>query len=187
MTLNPMPGAIMPAAPSSAPSPLPPHELARSSSHLGLMLAALQSGTADAMEAAVVWSELEKQLDHFKAWEMDFRKALFAHFFPAPKAGVNNRDLNAGYVMKGTPTTNVKILEDQLAHVTAKLKERGVDVGDFLKWKPTLDAKQYGELVKNEENDPLKPIGSILREMILTTPGAPKLEIVLPAKARKAT
>lgn len=144
----------------------------------------LENIAEDPTTAMVTWQTLETDAKFASNWEMAFRKRIFEHYFPAPKSGINNMPLPANYVLKGTPTVNVKIDETLFPVVKAELAAINVDMNTFIKWKPSLGTG-YTELTKTEAVSGPSQEGKILRQMITTTPGAPKLEIVLPAKFSK--
>lgn len=138
----------------------------------------------DPVTAMVTWQQLEKDLAFSKRWEMDFRKRLFGHYFPTYKKGVNTMPLQSNYLLKGTAKVNVSIDEKIMPVVRGKLEAMNVNINDFLKWKASVGTG-YTALQKDEEVSGPSAVGAILREMITTTPGAPELEIVLPAKFSK--
>lgn len=145
----------------------------------------LENISEDSTTVMLTWQTLETDLAFAKKWEMEFRKKIFAHYFPSPKSGVNNMPLPANYVLKGTPTENVKINQELMPIIKAEVEGLGYNLDTFLRWKPEL-GPGYSDLRKAEsESNTPNPVGTAIRKMITTTPGAPKLEIVLPAKFAK--
>lgn len=134
------------------------------------------------LPALFVWQELEKELDFAKAKEMEFRKALFKRAFPTPKSGVNALDLNSGYKLKGTYKQNVKIDEAVIPAVRDGLARLNLSVDPYLKVSYSLDTTAYKAIVTAEAQLEQKPVGSVLRQMIITTDASPTLEIVLPKR-----
>ncbi len=136
----------------------------------------------DLQTALMLWEKLAKQSEHYKEWEMVFRKAIFNKTWPSWKEGVNNFPLNAGYVLKGTGKINYNIDKQMIPQVGASLAAMNVALDPFLRVSYALAEGPYKKIVADAEQN--QTIGVALRQMITTSPGAPTLEIVKPKTKR---
>lgn len=125
-----------------------------------------------------VWYEMQEQLTKLRASEMLLRKKLFAAFFPTPKEGTNSFALDQGWVLKGTYKIDRKIDIALLMNFSTSLRENGINPDALVKYEPSLVTKAYRELTAEQEK--------LFDQVLVVKPGAPSLEIVLPAKAKAA-
>lgn len=124
------------------------------------------------------WYEMQEQLKKLKAAEMLLRKKLFGHYFAAPKEGTNTAPLADGWVLKGKHTITRDVDLGALTTLTPTLHERGIRVDQLVQYKPSLVMLSYKTLTEEER--------CFFDQVLIVKPGSPALEIVLPAKARKA-
>lgn len=123
------------------------------------------------------WYKMQEQLKALKASEMLLRTKIFKAYFPAPKEGTNTVPLAQGWVLKGTYKIERKPDPALLAAFSASLREQGINPDALIKYEPSLITKAYRELTAEQEQ--------LFDRVLVVKPGAPSLEIVLPAKAAK--
>ncbi len=123
-----------------------------------------------------LWYEMQDQLKKLKASEMLLRTKLFKAFFPAPKEGANSFALDQGWVLKGTYKIDRKIDIALLTNFSASLRENGIIPEALVKYDPSLITSEYRKLTAEQEK--------MFDQVLIVKPGAPSLEIVLPAKAK---
>lgn len=132
------------------------------------------------MKDLVEWEKLHNQLALLKAKEMDLRKRIYAHYFPAPKEGTNNHSLAEGYLLKAQRKIDRKVNQEDLLALASEggpFLQAGIDANSLIRWVPELEIKAYRALPDDKR---------IIFEQCLTIKdGSPQLDIVLPAKARK--
>lgn len=127
-------------------------------------------------QGLVIWDQLEKQLAKYKALEMQARKAIFNKAWPSWKVGVNNYPLDNGYVLKGTGKINYTVDKTMFPVVSEGLKSMGLTIDPFLAVRYELAVGPYNAVVKDEQQN--QTVGTVLRQMITSSTGAPTLEIV---------
>lgn len=134
--------------------------------------------------------------------ESEWRKRLFAYFFPAPKEGTNSYTLPDGHVLKGTYPVDRKVdaqtvlalrglrvgdLEAALAASlglaqvppeTVVAEAMRLNVDSLLSWEPKLQTKPYRELTAEQR--------AIFDRCLTIKPGSLSMEVAAP-KAPKAT
>lgn len=124
------------------------------------------------------WYEMSQELRTLRAKESALRKQIFGAAFDNPVEGTNNHELDDGYVLKAKYPLTRTIDEGALAAITEKLTELGVHPDSLVKYKPELKVAPYRKL--NDEQRKL------FDQALIIKPGSPTLEIVLPAKNKKA-
>lgn len=129
-------------------------------------------------QALAIWDEMDKEASFYKEKEMEYRKALFMAAFPTPKKGTNTFELGGGWKLKGVHKESVKVLPEQFPLVRVALGALNYSLDDYLKVEYKLDTTAYAAIVADEEKNAL--VGKILRQMIVTGPAAPTLELVRP-------
>ena len=120
------------------------------------------------------WDLAKQHLAHYKALEMDLRKAVIAKHYDAKNfnKGVNNFPLYNKSVLKYTPKYNVKLDVPGYLAIKEKLTE-GVE-DRILKWVPTLIGAAYTKLGPKDLR--------IMNSVITVAPGSPELKIHTPKK-----
>jgi hypothetical protein len=124
------------------------------------------------------WYRLQEELKKIKASEMLLRQKIFAFYFPAPKEGTNDAPLDGGYVLKGKHTINREVDPGALGALKDKLLEAGIKADALVQYKPSLVLKKYRTLTEEQHQ--------LFDQCLIVKPGSPALEIVSPAKAKKA-
>lgn len=122
------------------------------------------------------WYEMQEQLKKLKASEMLLRTKLFAAFFPTPKEGTNSFPLDKGWVLKGTYKIERKIDIALLTAYSPTLRLASINPNTLVKCEPSLITKAYRKLTAEQEK--------LFDQVLVVKPGAPSLEIVMPAKAK---
>ncbi len=116
----------------------------------------------------MAWTKAKAELAKAKDREMDLRKSISKELFPAPTEGVNTHELGKGYKIKMTHKLNRTIDEASLSSVLERLP----NAEECVKYKPELAIKKFKAL---SDEDRL-----IFEECLVTKPGAPALELVIP-------
>ena len=124
------------------------------------------------------WYRLQEELKKVKASEMLLRQKIFAAYFPSPAEGTNSAPLADGWVLKGKHTINREIDPGALGALKDKLLEAGIKADALVQYKPLLVLKEYRTLTEEQHQ--------LFDQCLIVKPGSPALEIVLPAKAKKA-
>lgn len=122
------------------------------------------------------WYAMQDELKRLKTAEMLLRQKIFKAYFPAPKEGTNTAPLDNGWVIKGTYKIDRKIDIALLLAFSPSLRENGINPDALVKYEPALVTKAYRELTAEQEK--------LVDQVLIVKPGAPSLEIVLPAKAK---
>ncbi|HEX2242996.1 MAG TPA: hypothetical protein VHK27_07055 [Gammaproteobacteria bacterium] len=138
----------------------------------------------------VEWNLAQERLAAAKEEEMTRRKAVVAFAFdPNKKSGTERIALGNGYEAKAVKKLNygfVKTPQGKLdkAAVDAALtaieqshKHGAYIAENLVRWQPELSLTEYKKLDESEE---LKPLKAIIDKVIVTTDGAPTLEIIEP-------
>ena len=125
-----------------------------------------------------LWEQITKQAAELAAQEKTLRQELFDHFFPAPKEGVNDFELNAGYLLKGTYKINRNIEEESLEHTFKRIEDEGhtIDRGAIVEYKPKLILGAYKKLPQD--------IRLLFDNTLTIKPGLPELKINPPPKKK---
>lgn len=124
------------------------------------------------------WYRLQDELKKIKAKEMLLRTKIFGFYFPNPEEGTNNFTMPDGYVLKGKHTINREVDAGTLVALRDKFAESGISADALVQWKPSLKLKEYRELTAEQMH--------MFDQCLIIKPGSPALEIVLPAKTKKA-
>jgi hypothetical protein len=124
------------------------------------------------------WFRLQDQLKKVKAAEMLLRQKIFGFYFPAPKEGTNSVPLTAGWVLKGKHSINRDVDIGTLGALKPVFAEAGIRYDDLVAYKPSLVLSEYRTLTEEQHQ--------LFDRCLIIKPGSPALEIVLPAKAKKA-
>ena len=132
------------------------------------------------------WEESKKALEVAKEKEMEQRKAVVAFAFdPNKESGTERIELGNGYQAKAVKKINYGFVKD----AEGKLNKRAIDkaleriekiggpVGELIaerlvKWTPDLSLTEYKQLDEKYKK--------IIDEVIVTSEGAPTLEIIAP-------
>lgn len=133
----------------------------------------------------IAWQEAEKQLEFFKAKEMELRKACVALLGdPNKKKGTENIELGNGYKAKIVKTerfgfikgsdnkTNREAIEQALQKIEAYGPAGELIAERLVAWKPELSVSEYNKLP-----DDMK---AIIDEVLITSEGSPTFEIIEP-------
>lgn len=120
------------------------------------------------------WYRLQAELKRIKASEMLLRTKIFGFFFKAPVEGTNDAPLADGWVLKGKYNITREVDPGALGAMTDKLREAGVVIEKLVQYKPSLVLREYRELSDVQRH--------LMDQALIIKPGAPALEIVLPAK-----
>ena len=118
----------------------------------------------------VQWSKLAQDLKKIKAREMELRKQLAKHYFPALKEGTNKAELGNGWGLKNKHTITYKCDEASFPAVFEQLPEGSED--RLIKYKPEVVIKEYRKLSLKDQK--------IFDEALTIKPGSPALELVKP-------
>ena len=132
----------------------------------------------DPIAALQEWDGMQKKMKELKAAEMILRKQLFAHFFPNPKEGTNKVPLAAGWELKGGYTLDRAVDVGALLANSERFVEAGISADALVERKPSLVTSVYRTLTAEQ--------AQLFDQCLIIKPGSPSLEIVLPAKAKKA-
>ena len=124
------------------------------------------------------WYRLQEELKRIKASEMLLRQRIFGAYFPSPVEGTNSAPLADGWVLKGKHTINRDIDPGALGAMKEQFAEAGISADALVQYKPSLVLKEYRTLTEEQRQ--------LFDRALIVKPGSPALEIVLPAKAKKA-
>lgn len=127
------------------------------------------------MKKLKLWQEKVTELALLKEEETNLRKELFNLYFVDPQEGTNTVELSNDWVLKGTHKLTRKIQEDKLPEISKQPGMRAV-LKNVLKYKPSLDKKEYEKLPDDKRN--------LFDNCLVISPAMPSLSIVLP-KRRK--
>lgn len=133
---------------------------------------------AVSQEDLAEWYRLQEQLKKIKASEMLLRQKIFGAYFPSPAEGTNSAPLADGWILKGKHTINREIDPGALGALKTRFAEAGIRADDLVQYKPSLVLKEYRTLTDEQHQ--------LFDQCLIVKPGSPALEIVLPAKAKKA-
>lgn len=132
----------------------------------------------DKDKALLEWQAAAKLLEETKTDEMNKRLLVFSSFFPNPKEGVNNLELGAGYILKGThklsySVTNKDGVANKCIDAIRLTGNEGPFIADrLIDWKPSLSTSEY-----KKADDKYK---KLLEPCLTIKPGSPSLELVAP-------
>jgi hypothetical protein len=132
------------------------------------------------------WEESKKALEVAKEKEMEQRKAVVAFAFdPNKESGTERIELGNGYQAKAVKKVNYgfvktedgKLNKAAIDKALAKIEKVGGTVGELIaerlvKWTPDLSLTEYKQLDEKFKK--------IIDEVIVTSEGAPTLEIIAP-------
>lgn len=124
------------------------------------------------------WFRLQEQLKNIKASEMLLRTKIFGFYFPSPVEGTNSVPLTEGWVLKGKHTISREIDPGALGAMKEQFVQAGISADALVQYKPSLVVKEYRTLTDEQRQ--------LFDRALIVKPGSPALEIVLPAKAKKA-
>lgn len=124
------------------------------------------------------WYRLQEELKRIKASEMLLRQKIFGAYFPSPAEGTNSAPLADGWVLKGKHTINREIDPGALGAMKEQFAQAGIAADSLVQYKPSLVLKEYRTLTEEQRQ--------LFDRALIVKPGCPALEIVLPAKAKKA-
>ena len=131
------------------------------------------------------WEESKKALEVAKEKEMEQRKAVVAFAFdPNKESGTERIELGNGYQAKAVKKVNYgfvktedgKLNKAAIDKALSKIEKTG-PAGELIaerlvKWTPDLSLTEYKQLPEK--------LKSIIDEVIVTSEGAPTLEIITP-------
>jgi len=132
------------------------------------------------MEDMVEWQKLQAQLAKIKAAEMLLRRKIYDSMFVTPKEGTNTMSLSQGWVLKGKRVISREIdlpVLQAFAVENGPLHQIGVRADDLVDWKPVLKIAAYRSLTAEQV--------AVFDQCLTIKDGAPGLEIMLPAAAKK--
>lgn len=124
------------------------------------------------------WYRLQEELKRIKASEMLLRQKIFGAYFPSPAEGTNSAPLADGWVLKGKHTINREIDPGAFGAMKEQFAQAGIAADSLVQYKPSLVLKEYRTLTEEQRQ--------LFDRALIVKPGSPALEIVLPAKAKKA-
>ena len=124
------------------------------------------------------WYVMQEQLKKLKAAEMALRKRIFGTYFPAPVEGTNTYPLAQDWVLKGTYPVTREIDPGALQANKERFLAAGIPVDNAVVYKPSLAVAVYRTLTAEQMQ--------LFDQCLIIKPGSPGLEILLPAKAKKA-
>jgi hypothetical protein len=136
----------------------------------------------DMVTGLQLWDEIQEEAAKYKDTEMMARKAIFKKAFPTYKLGVNNYPLFNGWILKGTGKLNYRIDKEMFPQVSEGLASMDLAIDDYLKVAYSLAEGPYNKIVKDESLN--KTVGTVLRQMITSSEGAPTLEIIKPRRVK---
>lgn len=125
------------------------------------------------------WYKMAKELSALKVAESLLRKRLFAHYFTDPREGVNNHNLDDGFVLKGGRVVNRKIIPDELLNLRVAIDAEGsnlpkLDFRKLVKYTPELVKAEYNKL---SDEDKL-----VFDRCLEIKDGSPTLDVVKPKR-----
>jgi len=137
----------------------------------------------------VKWDEAKKEVERAKVEEMDLRKQIVHFAFDATKLkGTERIPLHNGYELKSVKKLNYGFVHnaegkldkariDNALTLIEKADPNGVLIAERLvKWQPDLSLTEYNLLAA--------PLKTIIDAVIITSEGAPTLDIVPPKGVR---
>lgn len=132
------------------------------------------------MEDMVEWQRLQAELAKVKAKEMLLRRKIYDSMFPSANEGTNTLPLAQGWVLKGKRVISREIdlpVLQAFAVENGPLHQAGIRADDLVDWKPVLKLAQYRTLTAEQL--------AVFDQCLTIKDGAPGLEIMLPAAAKK--
>lgn len=126
----------------------------------------------DINQRIMMWTKAKAELAKIKAREIELRKSIANELFPNPDEGTNTHELGKGYKVKLVHKLNRTIDEATLASVLARVP--GAEA--CIKNKPELVIKQFRNLTDDDR--------LIFEECLITKPGTPALELVIPKEVQ---
>lgn len=125
-----------------------------------------------------VWDEMKNQLALLRNQEMALRKRIFGALFPNPVEGTNKHPLANGWELKATHTIDRQVDTAAFTSMRELFVKEGLPADTLVRWKAELAKAEYNKLTQEEQFK--------FDRCMVIKPGSPSMEIVLPAKARKA-
>jgi hypothetical protein len=136
----------------------------------------------DLVQGLLLWDKLQEEAAKLKEVEMLARKAIFRKAWPDYRIGVNNYPLMNGWLLKGTGKINYRVDKEMFPQVSEGLGSMGLAIDDFIRVSYSLAEGAYNDVCKDEQSN--KTVGTILRQMITSSEGAPTLDIVKPRRVK---
>lgn len=124
------------------------------------------------------WYILQEQLKKLKASEMLLRRKIFGHYFPSPVEGTNSAPLTDGWMLKGKYGIDRAVDLGAFTAMKEQFAEARISSDALVEFKPSLKLAEYRTLTDEQRQ--------LFDRALIIKPGSPALEIVLPAKAKKA-
>ena len=143
----------------------------------GVDMVAIPTNTATPQDLHK-WYLMQDTLKKLKSEEMSLRKRIFATYFPAPVEGTNTHPLPQDWVLKGTYPVTREIDPGALQANKERFLAAGIPVDNAIVYKPSLAVSVYRTLTAEQMK--------LFDQCLIVKPGSPGLEIVLPAKSKKA-
>lgn len=140
-------------------------------------MTALPANTVS-QEDLAAWYKMQEELKKLRAAEMLLRKKIFGAYFPDPREGTNSAPLADGWVLKGTYGLDRQVDTGALGAMRELFTEAHISVDALVEYKPSLVMRNYRTLTEEQRN--------LFDRALVVKPSSPSLEIVLPAKAKKA-
>lgn len=128
-------------------------------------------------ETLSTWFGLKKQLANIKEQEKKLRVLIASAFFPTPKEGTNNHELEDHYQLKLTHGYTRDIDKSVLLALGQQFQDAGINADDLVEWKPALKLANYRKLTDEQR--------IIFDQCLIIKPSSPQLDIQLPAKYKK--
>lgn len=122
------------------------------------------------------WYTMQAELKRLRTAEMLLRQKIFGFYFRAPKEGTNSHPLDGGWVLKGKHTINREVDPGAFAAMKEQFAAAGIHSDDLVQYKPSLVLSEYRTLTEEQQK--------LFDRALIVKPGAPALEIMLPAKAK---
>lgn len=138
--------------------------------------------TPEQTELLTNWTRAVEQVAATKSLvenEMALRKQVMASFFPEPKEGTNNLELEAGWKLKAVYKLDRKVDEAALPAIMEKLRTFNVNPDLLIKRKVELDTTGYKTLLSISPETV-----KIFDECLTIKPASPSIELV-PPKEKK--
>lgn len=135
-------------------------------------------GNEVTMEDLKEWYRLQDELKVIRKTEMLLRTKIFQGLFVEPKEGTNSMNLPDSYVLKAKHNITRELDPGAFAANRDRFVAAGIYPDTMVQYKPSLVLSAYRELTSEQ--------AMLFDECLIIKPGSPSLEIVLPAKAKKA-
>ena len=126
-------------------------------------------------EKLAYWYKLSQNLKELKAEELKLRKQIFNECFKETE-GSHQLDLEDGYVLKAKLPFTRTVDKGAFDALRKPLSEKGINCDKLVNFKPSLVLTEYRKLSEDES--------FAFSECLLTKPGTPSLEIVMPKRSK---